>query len=131
MSRTTAADTRRRVSPAPRRSASSRARIAGRSRPIRAIRWNFRCALRSVVSALYRYCLRPHAENPGACLPARVRFGLGPHHSVVSVVAERIATITLNRPDKLNALNHITIPELGAAVKEARADPTVGGIILT
>jgi enoyl-CoA hydratase len=54
-----------------------------------------------------------------------------PHQSVVSEVGERIATITLNRPDKLNALNRITITELGAAVAEARADPTVGGIILT
>jgi enoyl-CoA hydratase len=54
-----------------------------------------------------------------------------PHQSVVSEVGERIATITLNRPDKLNALNRITITELGEAVAEARADPTVGGIILT
>jgi len=54
-----------------------------------------------------------------------------PHQSVVSQVGERIATITLNRPDKLNALNHVTLTELGAAMAEARADPTVGGIILT
>jgi enoyl-CoA hydratase len=54
-----------------------------------------------------------------------------PHQSVVSAVGERIATITLNRPDKLNALNHVTITELGDAIAEARADPTVGGIILT
>jgi enoyl-CoA hydratase len=54
-----------------------------------------------------------------------------PHQSVVSQIGERIATITLNRPDKLNALNHITIAELGAAIAEARTDPTVGGIILT
>ncbi len=60
-----------------------------------------------------------------------VRFFGVPHQSVLSTVAERIATITLNRPDKLNALNHVTISELGTAIAEARADPLVGGIILT
>ncbi len=54
-----------------------------------------------------------------------------PHQSVVSTIGDRIATITLNRPDKLNALNHVTISELGTAIAEARADPLVGGIILT
>jgi enoyl-CoA hydratase len=46
-------------------------------------------------------------------------------------VADRIATITVNRPDKLNALNDATIRELGEAVDRARADDAVGGIILT
>src|SRR4051794_13753956 len=46
-------------------------------------------------------------------------------------VADRIATITVNRPDKLNALNDGTIRELGAAIDEARSRDDVGGIILT
>jgi enoyl-CoA hydratase len=46
-------------------------------------------------------------------------------------VADRIATITVNRPDKLNALNDATIAELGAAIDEARMRQDVGGIILT
>jgi enoyl-CoA hydratase len=46
-------------------------------------------------------------------------------------VAERIATITVNRPDKLNALNDATIAELGAAIDEARARDDVGGVLLT
>ena len=46
-------------------------------------------------------------------------------------VADRIATLTVNRPDKLNALNATVIGELGTAIDELRADPTVGGIILT
>jgi enoyl-CoA hydratase len=54
-----------------------------------------------------------------------------PHQSIVSTIGDRIATITLNRPDKLNALNRVTITELGTAIAEARTDPTVGGIILT
>ena len=46
-------------------------------------------------------------------------------------VANRIATITVNRPDKLNALNDATMGELGRAIDEARANAEVGGVILT
>jgi enoyl-CoA hydratase len=45
--------------------------------------------------------------------------------------ADRIATITINRPDKLNALNGALIGELGAAIDNAVADPEVAGVILT
>jgi len=46
-------------------------------------------------------------------------------------VADRIATITVNRPDKLNALSAALIGELGSAIDAAIADPAVGGVILT
>ncbi|MES2524653.1 MAG: enoyl-CoA hydratase-related protein [Gemmatimonadota bacterium] len=46
-------------------------------------------------------------------------------------VADRIATITVNRPDKLNALNDATIRELGQAIDEARSRDDVGGVLLT
>ena len=46
-------------------------------------------------------------------------------------VADRIATITVNRPDKLNALNDATIAELGDAIDQAREDDAVAGIVLT
>lgn len=46
-------------------------------------------------------------------------------------VADRIATITVNRPDKLNALNGATIAELGVAIDEARSRDDVGAVILT
>src|SRR5579872_3511526 len=42
-----------------------------------------------------------------------------------------ILTITVNRPDKLNALNKKTVHELGVAVKEAIADSSVKGMIIT
>ncbi len=42
-----------------------------------------------------------------------------------------ICTITINRPDKLNALNKETIAEVGRAFAEAQQDPAVRGIILT
>jgi enoyl-CoA hydratase len=46
-------------------------------------------------------------------------------------VADRIATITVNRPDKLNALNDATMAELGRAVEHTRADEGIGGVIVT
>jgi len=46
-------------------------------------------------------------------------------------VSDRIATITINRPDKLNALNARVISELGVAIDEARGNADVAGIILT
>jgi enoyl-CoA hydratase len=46
-------------------------------------------------------------------------------------VADGIATLTVNRPDKLNALNDATMLELGRAIDQLRGDPQVGGIIVT
>ncbi|MEO7962965.1 MAG: enoyl-CoA hydratase/isomerase family protein, partial [Gemmatimonadaceae bacterium] len=46
-------------------------------------------------------------------------------------VADRIATITINRPDKLNALSDATIAELERAIDEVRGRDDVGGVILT
>ena len=54
-----------------------------------------------------------------------------PYETLTFDVAERVATITVNRPDKLNALSDATIRELGEAIDAARADDAVGGIILT
>ncbi|RPD49773.1 enoyl-CoA hydratase [Hymenobacter sediminis] len=42
-----------------------------------------------------------------------------------------ILTITINRPDKLNALNAATIEEIRKAAQQALDDPSVRGIILT
>lgn len=46
-------------------------------------------------------------------------------------VADRIATITVSRPDKLNALNDATLEALGGAIDRARGSSDVGGVILT
>src|SRR3972149_33972 len=53
------------------------------------------------------------------------------YQSLTFEVADRIATITVNRPEKLNALNDATMAELGRAIDEARATPDVGGVIVT
>ncbi len=46
-------------------------------------------------------------------------------------VQDRIATLSINRPDKLNALNEQTIRELAQAVDEIASRDDVGGVILT
>jgi enoyl-CoA hydratase len=40
-------------------------------------------------------------------------------------------TITINRPDKLNALNKTVIEELSAAIDQVNADPAIRSVILT
>ncbi|HEX7335952.1 MAG TPA: enoyl-CoA hydratase-related protein [Gemmatimonadales bacterium] len=46
-------------------------------------------------------------------------------------LADGIARITINRPDKLNALNATVIAELGDAVTRVETDAAVRGVILT
>jgi len=53
------------------------------------------------------------------------------YDTLTYAVADRIATITINRPDKLNALNDRVIAELGDAIDEARGSSGVGAIVLT
>lgn len=54
-----------------------------------------------------------------------------PYESLLFDVRDRVATITVNRPDKLNALNDATIRELDRAIDEAVSRPDVAGVILT
>ncbi|MEN8376419.1 MAG: enoyl-CoA hydratase-related protein [Gemmatimonadota bacterium] len=44
---------------------------------------------------------------------------------------DRVAVVTVNRPDKLNALNDDTVGEIGAAFEDLRGDEAVGGVVLT
>ncbi len=53
------------------------------------------------------------------------------YHNILISVHNEILTITINRPDKLNALNKKTIEEIGNAVKNAEADSSIAGIIIT
>ena len=45
--------------------------------------------------------------------------------------SDRIATITVNRPDKLNALNDATMAELALAIEQLREDGAVAGVVVT
>jgi len=51
--------------------------------------------------------------------------------SIELSVADRVATLMVNRPDKLNALNTATIGELGDAIDEVGEREDVGGVIVT
>jgi enoyl-CoA hydratase len=54
-----------------------------------------------------------------------------PFSTLLFDVADGIARVTVNRPDKLNALNATVIGELGEAVARIGADPEIRGAILT
>ena len=50
---------------------------------------------------------------------------------VLYEVRERVARLTVNRPDKLNALDRATVEGIDRAVAMAAADPDVGVLIVT
>jgi enoyl-CoA hydratase len=51
--------------------------------------------------------------------------------NILYEVREGAAWITINRPDKLNALNRTTMEEIAAAARRALADPEVAVLVLT
>ncbi|MBC6950284.1 enoyl-CoA hydratase/isomerase family protein, partial [candidate division KSB1 bacterium] len=51
--------------------------------------------------------------------------------NILVEIKNKIAYLTLNRPDKLNALNWKTMQELQHALAAVKDDATVGGVILT
>jgi enoyl-CoA hydratase/carnithine racemase len=53
------------------------------------------------------------------------------YQSILSETRDRIATITLNRPERLNALNDAMVEEVWQAVQAAAADGEVRVIVLT
>ena len=53
------------------------------------------------------------------------------YETIALQVSDRVATITISRPDKLNALNDRLIAELGEAIDQVVSDSAVGGVILT
>jgi len=67
--------------------------------------------------------------------PARVRravrFFPVTYQTLTLAVTDRVATVTINRPEKLNALNGATIAELDAVAREIRSRTDVAGAVLT
>src|SRR4051812_12788065 len=53
------------------------------------------------------------------------------YSTITTDISEGILTITINRPDKLNALNKDVIAELGAAITEAYGNDEVKSVLLT
>ncbi len=54
-----------------------------------------------------------------------------PYETLNFAVADRVATITLNRPQALNALTDAMMAELGAAIDAVRTEADIGGAIVT
>jgi len=50
---------------------------------------------------------------------------------VLYEVRDRVARLTINRPDKLNALDRRTVEAIDRAVQRARDDREVGVLLLT
>jgi enoyl-CoA hydratase len=46
-------------------------------------------------------------------------------------IRDGLAVLTINRPDKLNALNDTVVAELGEAIRQLKADPAVRGVVIT
>lgn len=53
------------------------------------------------------------------------------YEQLIYSVEDRVATLTLNRPERHNALSALLIDEIMAAVAEADADPEVRVVVLT
>jgi len=53
------------------------------------------------------------------------------YQNLLVQVQDRIGRITVNRPEKLNALNRTTLEEIDAAVAAMASDPAVGAVLLT
>ena len=53
------------------------------------------------------------------------------YENLLTSAENGVLTITINRPDKLNALNKKTVSEIGEAIKAAKEDETVKAIIIT
>ena len=51
--------------------------------------------------------------------------------TITTELADQICVITINRPEKLNALNKSVIRELGEAVEEICVNPLIRGAIIT
>jgi enoyl-CoA hydratase len=54
-----------------------------------------------------------------------------PYTTLLFDLADGIATITINRPDKLNALNATVIAELDDAAERAAREPDIRAVLLT
>ena len=51
--------------------------------------------------------------------------------NIILEVVNSIATVVINRPDKLNALNFATLEELEQAIDTIAEDKSIRGVIIT
>lgn len=50
---------------------------------------------------------------------------------VLTTVSNKVATVTINRPEKLNAINKAVIDQFGAALDELEVDDEVHVVVVT
>lgn len=53
------------------------------------------------------------------------------YNTLLASLENQIFTITINRPDKLNAINDLLMTELGAAINEVYTNPDIKSAIIT
>ncbi|HUQ65866.1 MAG TPA: enoyl-CoA hydratase-related protein [Flavitalea sp.] len=53
------------------------------------------------------------------------------YETLVTSLEENILTVTVNRPDKLNAINEVVMRELGEVVQEIYSNETIRSVIIT
>src|SRR5215212_4672476 len=53
------------------------------------------------------------------------------YQTLLTSLENQILTITLNRPDKLNAINNTVMTELGVAIDEVYNNPEIKSAIIT
>jgi enoyl-CoA hydratase/3-hydroxyacyl-CoA dehydrogenase len=76
------------------------------------------------------FAARWHTSVP-ASIENQARSGKPFHFALVrSHIADGIATLTINRPDAMNALNEMVFAQLESAFHAAAADPAVRGIVI-
>src|SRR2546425_11621092 len=94
---------------------------------------NAECGMRSGKAGLARwpdFSLHfppPHSASP----PLRVPFPPRSYKPLLFEIRDGIAFLTINRPDKLNALNDQVVEELADAAERIAATPEIKGAILT
>src|SRR5438874_9134087 len=83
-----------------------------------------------VGSGEWFFTVSPSSPTPHSPLPA---VGLSPmaYQTLLFDIRDGIAFVTINRPDKLNALNDQVMLELGKAAETIATDPDIRGAILT
>lgn len=54
-----------------------------------------------------------------------------PNETVELTLADGVATVRLDRPDTLNSMNNDLMDDIGSAIKQAEADPSIGVVVLT
>src|SRR5690606_33435483 len=74
---------------------------------------------------------RPFAQGSDCALPHRCTLPMAEHRNLRVEIDSSIATVTLDRPEVLNALDARTIDELEAAVDEILVADEVRGAIVT